>query len=153
MERTRGFEAVVEEHRKGTNEYILPVRGSSKSAGYDFSSPIDVIIEPHSSVLIWTNVKAYMQDDEVLEVYIRSSTAIKRDLILKNTVGIIDSDYYSNESNDGNIGICLYNTTYAPRTIKKGERIAQGIFKKYLVADDDVCLNDTRTGGIGSSGK
>ena len=151
MEKIRGFEAVVEEMRKGTMDYILPVRGSSKSAGYDLASPIDVIIEPHSSVLIWTNIKAFMQDDEVLEVYIRSSTAIKRDLILKNTVGIIDSDYYSNESNDGNIGICLYNTTYAPREIKKGERIAQGIFKKYLVADDDVCLNDTRTGGIGST--
>ena len=151
MERTRGFEPIIEEMRKGTMDYILPVRGSSKSAGYDLASPIDVIIEPHSSVLIWTNIKAYMQDDEVLEVYVRSSTAIKRDLILKNTVGIIDSDYYSNESNDGNIGICLYNTTYAPREIKKGERIAQGIFKKYLVADDDVCLNDTRTGGIGST--
>lgn len=153
MEKIRGFEAVVEEMRKGTMDYILPVRGSSKSAGYDLASPIDVIIEPHSSVLIWTNIKAFMQDDEVLEVYIRSSTAIKRDLILKNTVGIIDSDYYSNEGNDGNIGICLYNTTYAPREIKKGERIAQAIFTKYLIADDDVCLNDVRVGGIGSSGK
>ena len=153
MEKTRGFIPVVEEMRKETMDYILPVRGSSKSAGYDFSSPIDVVIEPHSSVLIWTNIKAFMQDDEVLEVYIRSSTAIKRDLILKNTVGIIDSDYYSNEGNDGNIGICLYNTTYAPREIKKGERIAQGVFKKYLIADDDVCLNDVRVGGIGSSGK
>ena len=153
MERTRGFEPIIEEMRKGTMDYILPVRGSSKSAGYDLASPIDVIIEPHSSVLIWTNIKAFMQDDEVLEVYIRSSTAIKRDLILKNTVGIIDSDYYSNEGNDGNIGICLYNTTYAPREIKKGERIAQAIFTKYLIADDDVCLNDVRVGGIGSSGK
>ena len=153
MEKIRGFVPVAEEHRKGTMDYILPVRGSSKSAGYDLASPIDVIIEPHSSVLIWTNIKAYMQDDEVLEVYIRSSTAIKRDLILKNTVGIIDSDYYSNEGNDGNIGICLYNTTYAPREIKKGERIAQGVFKKYLIADNDTFINDVRVGGIGSSGK
>ena len=153
MEKIRGFLPVKEEMRKGTMDYILPVRGSSKSAGYDLASPIDVVIEPHSSVLVWTNIKAYMAEDEVLEVYIRSSTAIKRDLILKNTVGIIDSDYYSNESNDGNIGICLYNTTYAPREIKKGERIAQAIFTKYLIADDDVCLNDVRVGGIGSSGK
>lgn len=151
MEKIRGFEPVIEEMRKETTEYFLPVRGTKKSAGYDISSPVDVIIEPHSSVLIWLNIKSYMLDDEVLEVYVRSSTAIKRDLILKNTVGIIDSDYYSNESNDGNIGICLYNTTYAPREIKKGERIAQGIFKKYLVADDDVCLKDERTGGIGST--
>ena len=151
MEKIRGFLPVVEEMRKGTMDYVLPVRGTSRSAGYDLASPIDVIIEPHSSVLIWTNVKAYMQDDEVLEIYVRSSTAIKRDLILKNTVGIIDSDYYSNESNDGNIGICLCNMSYAPRRIEKGERIAQAIFKKYLVADDDVCLKDERTGGIGST--
>ena len=105
MEKIRGFEAVVEEMRKGTMDYVLPTRGTSKSAGYDLASPIDVIIEPHSSVLIWLNIKSYMLQDEVLEVYVRSSTAIKRDLILKNTVGIIDSDYYSNESNDGNIGI------------------------------------------------
>ncbi len=153
MEKIRGFEPVVEEMRKETTEYILPVRGTSKSAGYDLASPIDVVIEPHSSVLVWLNIKAYMADDEVLEIYVRSSTAIKRDLILKNTVGIIDADYYSNEGNDGNIALCIYNTTYAPRTIKKGERIAQAIFKKYLVADDDVCLKDERTGGIGSSGK
>ena len=68
MEKIRGFEAVVEEMRKGTMDYILPVRGSSKSAGYDLASPIDVVIEPHSSVLVWTNIKAYMAEDEVLEV-------------------------------------------------------------------------------------
>ena len=153
MEKIRGFEAVVEEMRKGTMDYILPVRGSSKSAGYDLASPIDVIIEPHSSVLIWSNVKAYMQDDEVLKIYVRSSIGIKKGLMLKNTVGIIDADYYSNEGNDGNIGLTLYNMTDEAVVIQKGERVCQAIFTKYLVADDDVCLNDVRVGGIGSSGK
>ena len=153
MEKIRGFEAVIEEMRKGTMDYILPTRGTSRSAGYDLASPIDVVIEPHSSVLIWTNVKAYMQDDEVLEVYIRSSSAIKRNLMLKNLVGIIDADYYSNESNDGNIALALYNTGDEAVVIQKGERVCQCMFQKYLIADDDVCLNDVRVGGIGSSGK
>ena len=152
MEKIRGFEAVVEEMRKGTMDYILPVRGSSKSAGYDLASPIDVIIEPHSSVLIWSNVKAYMQDDEVLKIYVRSSIGIKKGLMLKNTVGIIDADYYSNEGNDGNIGLTLYNMTDEAVVIQKGERVCQAIFTKYLVADDDVCLKNERTGGIGSTG-
>lgn len=152
MERTRGFECVVEEHRKGTMDYILPVRGSSKSACYDLSSPISVTIEPHSSALIWLNIKSYMLDDEVLEVYVRSSIGIKKSLMLKNTVGIIDADYYSNESNDGNIGLALYNTTDEAVVIEKGERVCQAMFQKYLVADDDVCLKNERTGGIGSTG-
>lgn len=152
MEKIRDFEPVKLEMRKGTNEYVLPVRGSSGSAGYDLASPISVTIPAHSSVLVWTNIKAYMLQDEVLEVYIRSSVGIKKGLMLKNVTGIIDADYYSNESNDGNIGICLYNTTDEAVVIEKNERICQGIFKKYLTVDNDTFLKDERTGGIGSSG-
>lgn len=153
MEKIRGFEAVTEEMRKGTMDYILPVRGSSKSAGYDLASPIDVIIEPHSSVLVWTNIKVYMAEDELLQLHVRSSIGIKRNLMLKNTTGIVDSDYYSNESNDGNIGLALYNTGDEAVVIQKGERLVQGIFMKYLTVDNDTFLKDERTGGIGSSGK
>ena len=153
MERTRGFEAVVEEMRKGTMDYILPTRGTSKSAGYDLASPIDVVIEPHSSALIWTNIKAYMAEYEVLKLYVRSSVGIKKGLMLKNVTGIVDSDYYSNTGNDGNIGLALYNTTDEAVVIEKGERLVQGIFMKYLTVDNDTFLKNERTGGIGSSGK
>ena len=151
MERTRGFECVVEEMRKGTMDYILPSRGTSRSAGYDISSPITVTIEPHNSVLIWSNIKAYMTEDEVLQLYVRSSVGIKKGLMLKNTVGIVDSDYYSNKNNDGNIGLCLYNMTDEAVVIEKGERVCQAVFVKYLITDNDVCLNDYRVGGIGST--
>ena len=153
MEKIRDFEPVVEEMRKGTMDYILPTRGTSRSAGYDISSPITVTIEPHSSVLIWSNVKAYMAEDEVLQLYVRSSVGIKKGLMLKNTVGIVDSDYYSNKNNDGNIGLNLYNTTDEAVVIERGERVVQGIFMKYLTVDNDTFLKDERTGGIGSSGK
>lgn len=152
MKRTRGFEPVIEEMRKGTMDYVLPKRGTSRSCGYDISSPITVTIEPHSSVLIWSNIKAYMAEDELLQLHVRSSIGIKKGLMLKNVTGIIDSDYYSNESNDGNIGLALYNTTDEAVVIEKGERVCQGIFTKYLTVDNDTFLKDERTGGIGSTG-
>lgn len=151
MEKIRGFECVAEEMRKGTMDYILPTRGTSRSAGYDLASPVTVTIEPHSSKLIWLNIKAYMAEDEVLEVYIRSSMGIKKGLMLKNTVGIVDADYYSNEGNDGNIGLNLRNMTDEAVVIEKGERVCQCVFQKYLIADNDVYLSDSRVGGFGST--
>lgn len=151
LRRRRGFEVVKENFKKESENAILPVRADRCSAGYDFSSPVTVTIKPSEQVLIWTNIKAYMKSDEVLKLYVRSSIGIKKGLVLANTVGIIDASYYENLDNDGNIGVCLKNTSDREITIEAGERIAQGVFVKYLEADDDVCLKKTRTGGIGSS--
>ena len=151
--RVRGFEVVNEGMREHEGEVQLPVRADVRSAGYDFFSPIDLILLPAQKTILMSDVKAYMLKDEVLELYPRSSMGIKKGLMLSNTVGIIDSSYYENESNDGNIGLPLLNTSGVAIEIKKGERIAQGIFKKYLVADDDAVLHAVRTGGMGSSGK
>lgn len=152
--RERGFEIIKDEHRKHSDiEIQLPTRGDSRSAGYDFYSNETVVLQPKQSHLFWTDVKSYMLDDEVLSIHVRSSIGTKKDLMLKNTTGIIDSSYYENISNDGNIGICLVNMGDKIQKIEKGERIAQGIFTKYLIADDDICLKLERTGGFGSSGK
>ena len=91
----RGFYYVKDEHSisNSKNKNIpLPSRGTDKAAGYDFISPVDAIIEAGESFTIWTDVKVQLPDDEVLKIYSRSSMAIKRNLILKNSVGIIDSD-------------------------------------------------------------
>lgn len=152
--RNRGFEIIKDEHRKHSDiEIQLPTRGDSRSAGYDFYSNETVVLQPKQSHLFWTDVKSYMLDDEVLSIHVRSSIGTKKDLMLKNTTGIIDSSYYENVSNDGNIGICLVNMGDKIQKIEKGERIAQGIFTKYLIADNDICLKLERTGGFGSSGK
>ena len=152
--RNRGFEIIKDEHRKHSDiEIQLPTRGDSRSAGYDFYSNETVVLQPKQSHLFWTDVKSYMLEDEVLSIHVRSSIGTKKDLMLKNTTGIIDSSYYENVSNDGNIGICLVNMGDKIQKIEKGERIAQGIFTKYLIADDDICLKLERTGGFGSSGK
>ena len=163
----RGFEVVAEKHRtafevftdekkrqhKFPIEIKLPTRADARSAGYDFYLPKDLKLLPMQKTIVWTDVKAFMQPDELLEIYIRSSLAIKNGLMLSNNVGIVDSSYYSNEGNDGNIGIALVNTTGVTVELKAGERIAQGIFKKYLTADEDVTTSEERVGGFGSSGK
>jgi dUTP pyrophosphatase len=148
----RGFKPVEENMRKDNGNYILPLRSTRKSAGYDLFSPINILIGSNEKILIWTNVKAYMQDDEVFQIYIRSSIAIKKGLVMANQVGIIDADYYSNLGNDGNIGICLHNQTDEIISISSGDKLVQGIFIKYLVADN--CNSDeVRSGGIGSTGE
>lgn len=132
---------------------VLPKRKTAKSAGYDFVLPCDVRLNPRSvSAIIPTNVKAFMPDDEVLMLYIRSSIGIKQHVTLANGTGIIDADYFSNPDNDGNIGICLQNNSDEIVSFKKGERIMQGIFVKYAVCDSDK-TNEVRKGGFGSTGK
>jgi len=149
----RGFKEVHKDHKKKDYPTILPKRGSKGSAGYDFYSKETVTIDSGKQHLFWTDVKAYMQEDEVLNVHVRSSIGVKKGLTLANTTGIIDFDFFENKSNDGNIGICLKNTTNRSVQILEDERIAQGIFSKYLVADEDNALHAERSGGFGSSGK
>lgn len=131
----------------------LPTRKTKTSAGYDIESARDVIISPGCTELIPTGLKAYMHDDEFLSIHVRSSVGIKRGLVLANGTGIIDSDYYNNLDNEGHIMIALKNTTHGKVTIKKGERIAQGIFQKYLTVENDKISDNVRTGGIGSTGE
>ena len=148
----RYFEVVKDEFRKNPNvEIKLPTRASEHSAGYDFYSPIDAVIQPKESVMIWTDIKAHMYYDNVLIINVRSSMG-KQPIMIANTQGWIDSDYYSNESNDGNIGFRLFNLGNTPYEIKAGDRIGQGMFIKYGTIKDDTTTTQ-RTGGFGHSGK
>lgn len=151
----RGFEVVAENHLKShekQEQVALPLRGTAKSAGYDVFLPETIEVMPNDGVLVWTDIKAYMQEGEVLEIYPRSSTGVKRNIRIKNTVGIIDCDYYSNPKNDGNIGVFLWNFGQKVQVFEKGEAVAQVIFKPFLVADN--CNTDViREGGIGSTDK
>lgn len=143
----RGFKVV-----KGyeSSNIILPKRQTKNSAGYDFYVASDTIIKAHSIALIPTGVKAYMESDEVLKIYVRSSMPMKKGLTLANNVGIIDSDYFENPDNDGHIMIQVMNFTDNDILVKKDDRIAQGIFLKYLLADDDN-TSEERKGGFGST--
>ncbi len=148
----RGFEPVT-----GSEDTVqLPTRSTKHSGAYDFHSPMPVRIPPKQTVTIHTNVKAYMQLNELLLLFTRSSGG-KKGLQLKNTTGLIDSDYYNNPDNEGNIMLMLRNTNEIGDediVFSQGEKIAQGVFVNFLLADGDSPENHTveRTGGIGSTG-
>lgn len=154
INRTRGFEVVDDKFRKHPDVDIeLPKRGDSRSAGYDIKTPVRIELKPGEKKLVFTDLKAYMLDDEVLELHIRSSIGVKKGVILSNVTGIIDASYYNNKNNNGNIGIPLWNTSDKTVVFEEQERICQGVFKKYLTVDDDECMKSERTGGFGSSGR
>ena len=165
--RQRGFEIIRDDKRTAFNVFTdekgrkhqfpkdikLPTRADKGSAGYDIYLHSDLRLLPMQKIIVFCDVKAYMLPDEVLEIYIRSSLAIKQGLMLSNNVGIVDASYYNNEGNDGNIGIALVNTTGKTIELSAGSRIAQGIFKKFLIIDEDDTSNIIRSGGMGSSGE
>ena len=143
FEVAKGYEGKVES---------LPKRGTIHSAGYDIKLIEDVVVGPGEIKMGVTGVKAYMMDDEVLKIYPRSSMPRRYQCTLPNNVGIIDKDYYGNPDNDGAIFIQLYNFGDKVVTIKKGERVAQGIFSKFLISPEEDDVNVKRNGGFGSTG-
>ena len=101
--------------------------------------------------LVTSGVKCQLEPDTYLELSVRSSTPLKYWLILANSVGIIDADYYNNPDNEGEIFFQVINLSPFYISLKKGDVIGQGIIKKYLTTDDD-CANGDRVGGFGSTG-
>lgn len=161
-DRQRGFEIIDEAHweidrarmdRLGL-QVKLPERATEKSAAYDIFAIEGAIIRPGEKFYFPTHIKAYMLPFEVLLMWPRSSQGIKFDLMLANTTGVIDADYYGNPTNDGHIGIYLRNIGKESVTIKAGDKIAQCMFTIYLLADnDDPAELPERTGGIGHTGR
>ncbi|MCS4488503.1 dUTP diphosphatase [Streptococcus sciuri] len=143
----RGFELVS----GYTDRELLPKRETAQAAGYDLKVAERMVIEPSQIVLVPTGVKAYMQAGEVLYLYDRSSNPRKKGLVLINSVGVIDGDYYGNPVNEGHIFAQMQNITDYTITLEVGERIVQGVFAPYLLADGDVAKG-VRKGGFGSTG-
>lgn len=146
----RGFEPISLKNKKNKGDAIPPSRADSGSAGYDFFSPSSFTLQPKDMLVVWTDVKTYMLADEVLKLYPRSSMGKVR-VSFANGTGIIDSSYYNNPDNEGNIGLLLVNDGDDPFFIEYGQAIGQGIFQKFLFADNDVVRGKLRTGGFGSS--
>ena len=151
MERIRGFEIAKGFEDKNIN---LPVRKTKYSAGYDIEAAEDIVIPSFKKgmnpSLVKTGLKAYMQEDEYLKLCNRSSNPKKKGLILANSIGVVDSDYYGNPDNDGHIMFAFINIKDEDTVIKKGECIGQAIFEKFLIADGDIAEGE-RLGGFGST--
>ena len=131
------------------NYIKMPGRATKYSAGYDIFSPIDFVLKSNETIKIPTGLRCKMNEDIVLMVYPRSSLGFKYRMMLENTVGVIDSDYYDSD-NQGHIFIKFTNHGERDLAIKAGEAFAQGIFTKYYLTTDDEA-NNTRNGGLGST--
>ena len=132
---------------------IIPQRKTSKSAGCDIVALTneDVYLSPGQSVNLATGLKACMEDDEVMLLFIRSSLGIKKGITLSNSCAVIDADYYNNPDNDGHFILNVINTSNEVQCIPARSRVAQAVFVKYLTVDDDNATGE-RVGGIGSTG-
>ena len=153
MERLRGFEIAKGFEDKGIN---LPERKTKCSAAYDIEAAEDVVVPSFEKgmkpTLVKTGLKAYMQEDEVLYLFAKSSGFGKKGIMLSNAVGVVDGDYYENEDNDGHIMFSIINMKNEDLYIKKGDAIGQAMFSKYLKVDDDKATQ-IRKGGFGSTSK
>lgn len=148
---TRYFDTVSK--YKNLDIDLLPTRATQHSAGYDLKSAETITIDPGKIKLVSTGIKVYLQPDEVLYVYDRSSNPKKRGIVLINSVGVIDSDYVDNPNNEGEIFLQFLNITENPITITQGLEVAQGIFQKFLTVDNENSIETTRNGGFGSTTK
>ncbi len=166
----RGFEVISSYADKNIQ---LPKRATKHAAGYDFEAAEEIVLplqlgelfgsdndeaiekkeELLRPLLVPTGIKAYMQEDEYLQLTNRSSNPLKNFIVLPNGVGIVDADYYNNEGNEGHIYFQFLNFGLRDKVIHKGDRIGQGIFLQFLKADQDEAEGSERTGGFGSSGQ
>ena len=166
----RGFEICKDYIDKDIN---LPVRKTRNSVGYDIEAAEDTVIPSIwknifsnfskfikgdkeyleiKPTLVKTGLKSYFGEDEVLMLANRSSNPGKKGLILANSLGIIESDYYENPDNDGHLMYAYYNFFPVDITIKKHDTIGQAYFQNFLKADNDKA-EGIRTGGFGSTDK
>ena len=135
------------------NNFNLPKRSTKYSAGYDFEASQNYVIKPNEIAKIPTGIKVIMNQDEMLMIVVRSSMGFKYNVRMCNQVGIIESDYYNNESNEGHMWVALQNHGTNDYIINKGDKFAQGIFVKFLTVDNEEEIKTERKGGFGSTTK
>lgn len=135
---------------------LLPERSTKNSAGYDFYNPVRVEIPSYKlgddPVMVNTGIKVEMPNDEFLMLVNRSSNPKKKKLVIPNSMGIIDADYYNNVDNEGEMMFAFYNLSNETVVIEAGEKLGQGIFIKYGITENDKAEGE-RKGGFGSTGK
>ncbi len=131
----------------------LPKRATKGSAGYDFFSTLDFVLNPGESIKIPTGIRVRMREDYVLLCFPRSGLGFKYRLQLNNSVAIIDSDYYYSD-NEGHIFIKITNDSKEGKvlSLKEGTGFAQGIFFQFGITEDDE-VEEVRNGGFGSTTK
>ena len=147
------FKKDISDDEKLYESYSLPKRSTKNSAGYDIASLEEYTLKPGEAHIFVTGLKVSMNSDEVLYLYGRSSFGYKYNITLANSVGVIDSDFYNNIDNEGHFKVKLINHGEKEVKINIGDRIAQGVFMKYLIVDNEEEIIKERKGGLGSTDK
>ena len=147
------FKKDISDDEKLYESYSLPKRSTKNSAGYDIASLEEYTLKPGEAHIFVTGLKVTMNSDEVLYLYGRSSFGYKYNITLANSVGVIDSDFYNNIDNEGHFKVKLINHGEKEVKINIGDRIAQGLFMKYLIVDNEEEIIKERKGGLGSTDK
>lgn len=129
---------------------VAPRRQTGRAAGYDLAAAEAVRLTPGEVAMVPTGLCVRLPPDEFLAIYVRSGVAVRRGVVLANGVAVIDADYIDSPGG-GHILIALRNVGDAVAEIGAGERIAQGIFQPFRLADGDAAAG-ARGGGFGSTG-
>lgn len=130
----------------------LPKRSTKGSAGYDFFTPVEIILKPGQDITVPTGIRCKIDDGYFLSIYPRSGLGFKFYERLANSTGIIDSDYYSSD-NEGHIMIKLRNDSKDKvLKVECNKGFVQGIFLEYNITIDDS-VDKERNGGFGSTDK
>ncbi len=128
----------------------LPTYATTGSVGFDLYSRLDQHISGRSLALLPANVIVQTPPGYMLLLTMRSSTALRKGLLMPNGVGVVDQDY-SGEGDE--LLLSVYNFRDEAVTVQRGERIAQGIFVPVAQAQwheiEDVGQG---RGGFGSTG-
>jgi len=129
----------------------LPEPATRGAAGFDLAAAVDIEIPARAIRLVGTGLVIAVPDGYFLGIFARSSTPLKRGLMVANGVGVIDADYCGPADE---IKLQLFNVTDEPVKIAKGDRLAQGIVLPCpRVEWDEVDeLHVPTRGGFGSTG-
>jgi dUTP pyrophosphatase len=128
----------------------LPRYETSGSVGFDILARMDTVVEAGKIALVPGNIIVEVPEGYMLTVASRSSTPLKKGLLTPHGIGIIDQDYCGPEDE---IKIQVYNFTNADVQIKRGDKIAQGVFVRvdtFSWKEQDTMLKPSR-GGFGST--
>lgn len=129
----------------------LPRYESDGAAGFDLAAAVETTVPPGAVTLVPTGLVIEVPSGTFLGIFARSSTPLKRGLMVANGVGVVDSDYCGPHDE---VKIAVLNFTQAPVVIKAGDRIAQGILLPLTrVAWEETARPEAASrGGFGSTG-
>jgi dUTP diphosphatase len=139
--------------RRLSPDVALPQYQTPGSAGFDLAASADVTIAPGAIALVPTGLVIQAPPGHCLGIFARSSTPLKRGLVVANGVGVVDEDYCGPSDE---VRIQVLNFTQAPVTVARGDRLAQGLFLPVTRAawqEETGDLRDGSRGGFGATGR